>query len=82
VYVQAPRPVALDAAAMIQVEAPPREWTVQNWVPHRQVTLLGGDGGVGKTTLLLQLALAMGCMRPWLGGASSLVVGSLNGSVA
>ena len=36
---------------------PAREWTVKGWIPHKQMTLVYGDGGTGKTTLLMQLAM-------------------------
>jgi RecA-family ATPase len=46
---------------------PPRPWHVQGMIPAGQVTLLSGDGGVGKSTLALQLccATALGCA--WIG---------------
>jgi RecA-family ATPase len=47
--------------------APEREWCVRNYIPHRTVTLLGGDGGVGKTTLMLQLCAAKAIGTNWLG---------------
>ncbi|WP_171379720.1 bifunctional DNA primase/polymerase [Brucella pseudogrignonensis] len=42
---------------------PEREWWLDGLVPMRQVTILNGDGGVGKSLLALQLAAAgsMGC---------------------
>ncbi|MGX5710508.1 bifunctional DNA primase/polymerase [Brucella lupini] len=52
---------------------PEREWWIDGLVPMRQVTILNGDGGVGKSLLALQLAAAgaMGCetldMKPMHG---------------
>ncbi|TIP37610.1 MAG: AAA family ATPase [Mesorhizobium sp.] len=37
---------------------PAREWYVEDLIPMRQVTLLYGDGGVGKSLLALQIAAA------------------------
>lgn len=37
---------------------PRREWYLEDLVPMRQVTILNGDGGVGKSLLALQLAAA------------------------
>ncbi|WP_292449773.1 AAA family ATPase [Mesorhizobium sp.] len=37
---------------------PPREWFVEGMIPMRQVTILNGDGGVGKSLLALQIAAA------------------------
>ena len=45
---------------------PPREWLVEDLVPMHTVTLLGGDGGTGKSLLALQLAAAVAMGRPWL----------------
>jgi AAA domain len=28
---------------------PPREWIVPDYIPHKTVTLLGGDGATGKS---------------------------------
>lgn len=46
---------------------PPREWLVPDLVPLRTVTLLGGDGGTGKSLLALQLAYAVATGGAWLG---------------
>jgi RecA-family ATPase len=46
---------------------PPRRWLVRDWVPMGTVTLLSGDGGVGKSLLALQLATATAAGRAWLG---------------
>ncbi|HEV7305225.1 bifunctional DNA primase/polymerase [Ensifer sp.] len=37
---------------------PEREWFIEGLVPHRQVTILAGDGGVGKSLLALQFGAA------------------------
>lgn len=60
-------PNIIHAPDMLASPAEPWEWTVKGLIPHKQVTLLGGDGGVGKTTLLIMLGLAASCMHPWLG---------------
>ena len=36
-------------------------------IPDRTVTIVAGDGGDGKTTLMSQLAAATSAGRPWLG---------------
>ncbi|MBL4556471.1 MAG: AAA family ATPase [Rhodobacteraceae bacterium] len=46
---------------------PPRRWLLQGLVPADTVSLLGGDGGVGKSTLAAQLATATALGRDWLG---------------
>ena len=63
-----PNVVAFSARASLKARAAPeREWCVRNYIPHRNVTLLGGDGGVGKTTLMLQLCAAKATGTNWLG---------------
>lgn len=44
---------------------PVMEWAVDQWVPLREVTLLYGDGGVGKTLLAQQLMACMATGKPW-----------------
>jgi putative DNA primase/helicase len=59
------RPVQL--GNLLRKPAPPRRWTVENWIPAGQVTLLAGDGGIGKSTLVLQLLAACATGTQWLG---------------
>ncbi|QLP96443.1 MAG: AAA family ATPase [Rhodoblastus sp.] len=44
----------------------PRQWLVDDWIPARNVTLLSGDGGTGKSLLALQLAAAVARGKRWL----------------
>jgi RecA-family ATPase/5S rRNA maturation endonuclease (ribonuclease M5) len=46
---------------------PEREWAVRDRIPARAVTLLSGDGGVGKSILALHLGIAAVLGRDWLG---------------
>jgi RecA-family ATPase len=57
----------ITAAAFAGEPVPPRRWIVQDMIPDRTVSILAGDGGDGKTTLVLQLAAAIAGDRPWLG---------------
>jgi len=50
-------------------ERPPREFLDQRkFIPIRYVTILAGQGAIGKTLLALQLALACSTSTQWLGG--------------
>lgn len=55
------------AADLHGVEVPPRQWHVEDFIPANQVTMLGGDGGVGKSLVALQLAVATALGTRWIG---------------
>lgn len=46
---------------------PPRDWIVQDMIPTRNVTLISGQGGVGKTLLVQQLAISTVMGLEWIG---------------
>lgn len=48
-------------------DIPERPWIVSQLVPSRNVTMLSGDGGLGKTLLTLQLMAACATGQTWLG---------------
>jgi RecA-family ATPase len=48
-------------------ELVPREWVVPDRVPAKNITLLSGEGAVGKSILLLQLSAAIVLGRDWIG---------------
>ncbi len=48
-------------------DPPPQRWGVDGFFPHQEVSLLGGEGGLGKTTQLQQLQVAGGLEEDWLG---------------
>jgi RecA-family ATPase len=60
-------PTVIDAARFREHEPPPRKWLVEGWIPANDCTLIGADGGTGKTTIGLQLAHAMETQGLWLG---------------
>lgn len=55
-------------AANLHGEAEPeRLWHVADYIPARTVTILNGDGGIGKSLIALQLAIATARGTNWLG---------------
>ena len=60
-------PQFIDMSNWDTEQVPPREWAVANRIPLRQVTLLSGEGAIGKTLLALQLSVAHVLGRDWLG---------------
>jgi RecA-family ATPase len=57
----------IEAVQLHDLPLPNRPWLVDGWIPDRAVTLLGGDGGTGKSLLSLQLIIAAALGKPWLG---------------
>jgi RecA-family ATPase len=57
----------IDITAWDGVDPPKRRWIVNNRIPARNVTLFSGEGGVGKTLLMMQLAVATVIGRDWIG---------------
>lgn len=57
----------ISAASWHGKPVPPRQWAVQDKIPARNVTLLSGEGAIGKTIVLLQLCIAHALGRDWLG---------------
>ncbi|MBR1124517.1 AAA family ATPase [Bradyrhizobium lablabi] len=62
--------IIIDPTAWSGQQARPREWIVDGWMPKDEVTLLYGDGGVGKSLLAMQFATCAATGRPWLGQAT------------
>lgn len=56
-----------DPTALEGKLVPLREWLVEGWLPKGVVTLLYGDGGVGKTLLAQQLMTACATGHHWIG---------------
>ena len=57
----------VEAPALAYDPEPQRQWIVEDVIPDETLTLLTGEGGIGKTTLALQLAVAMRIDGDWLG---------------
>lgn len=48
-------------------DAEPMQFLVDKWLPVKAVTVLTAHGGVGKSTVSLQLAVCMALGLPWFG---------------
>lgn len=59
----------ISASAFFGKVVAPRAWHVADMVPARTVTLLGGDGGTGKSLVALQLAVSTVAGWDWFGSA-------------
>lgn len=64
----APPPVGLVEVSLADVMTAPLEpvsFAVAPWLPRRHVTLLGGHGGMGKSSLALAIGAHVACGRPF-----------------
>jgi RecA-family ATPase len=58
----------VSASSFAGAETPDRSWLVRDLIPDRTVTMLSGDGGVGKSLLAMQLGVAVAAGRNgWIG---------------
>jgi RecA-family ATPase len=55
------------ASSLAGKPIPLRSWHVEEMIPGRTVTILGGDGGIGKSLIAKQLSVATVAGTPWLG---------------
>jgi RecA-family ATPase len=68
-----PKPIApfetFDAGDWEGKPIEPRRWTVRDRIPAGEPGIMSGDGGTGKTRLMLQLGVAVAAELPdWIGG--------------
>lgn len=61
------KPFFASAASWAGQEVPPRDWLIHGLIPSKTVTMLGGDGGTGKSLLALQLACSVAMGERWIG---------------
>jgi RecA-family ATPase len=59
--------VYVNISKWIGVPVPKREWAALNRIPARNVTVLSGTGGIGKTIIAMMLAAAIVLARDWFG---------------
>jgi RecA-family ATPase len=64
----APKLHIVAAASFAGVDVPVRRWLVPDLIPSATVTMLSGDGGVGKSLLAIQLGVSVAAGRNgWIG---------------
>lgn len=66
-----PLPAPLDWPALEALEPPPRQWVLEPWIPLDSITLLAGEGGVGKTLLAQHVATAIATGGSYFGVRST-----------
>jgi len=54
-------------------DVPERQWLVEKLIPSGSVTMINGDGGLGKSLLSLQLMTCCAIGKPWLGRETAQV---------
>jgi len=57
----------IDPLAWVERPIPERRWVVPDLIPHGNVTILSGDGGVGKSLISMQLLTSCATRKNWLG---------------
>ena len=55
------------ASDLAGADIPERQWLVKDVIPHENVALISGDGGLGKTILALMLGTSISSKTDWLG---------------
>ena len=63
---QRPRVQTIRISSLAGKPRPERELHVHNFIPTKNVTLLAGDGAVGKSLLAAQLAVSTALTKTWL----------------
>ena len=62
-----PSPPALDWPRLSGMEPPERKWAVRGWFGFGHITLLVGQGGIGKTLIAQQMISALAVGKPFIG---------------
>ena len=57
-------PVSVLFKPLSDFEEQEAKWLIKGWLPEGQITLLAGDGGLGKTTIWCNIAAALSCGKP------------------
>src|SRR5262249_17515081 len=57
----------IDPSIFHEQAVPRLDWLIEGWLLRETVALVTGDGGMGKSMLMMQLCTAMAAVQPWLG---------------
>ena len=67
------RPLDIGTLGTDPLDPPAFPWTIQGWLPTGRLTILAGNGGLGKSRLALRLAAAMAAgYTDWLTGPATI----------
>lgn len=58
-YTEPKKKLSLDMVSMDQVEEKEAQWLIRGFIPKGGITIIGGDGGVGKTTIWCDIVAAI-----------------------
>src|SRR5215207_3006187 len=67
----------LEVLCLADVQAKPIEWLWKNWVAVGKVSILAGEGGIGKSTILCDLAARTTTGNTWPDHEAGTVPGSV-----
>jgi len=62
-----PALVEVDLGDVMSASLEPVRHAVKPWIPRRHVTLFGGHGGIGKSSIVLAIAAHVACGKPFAG---------------
>ena len=62
-----PKPRPMDWRKLSNAAPPPRDWAIDGWVGMGHVTMLAGNGGIGKTLLGQTIGSALALKRDYIG---------------
>ena len=64
-YLKSWHPPAPENKSLVEDKEPPLpDWLIEHWMPRNELTVFSGTGGLGKSHIMLNLAIAAACGCP------------------